>query len=553
MIIKSINRTYGYKGLPDGFHVDFDDEVTYVVGDNFKTKSTILGVPLWVITGYNMAGSNQENVADDKRSNIDKVIAEISFVDNDGELHTLMRKKGKSTSIILDGVNVTKEIMAKFYKDIQFFLCCYNPYRFNSLSNKDQQEILLRLLPSISSEDAFNMISEDEQQIIERPIPDNKGYSKSRRADIKDLKYEIERYEGQIDAMIPTIMMSEEEKKEFTKQDRLDFLEAEYEKLLNGSANVTNIEEIQRRIKRFEEMIKQILEVDLAEAKNKKKELENKLSNKHVCYYCKQEIKNEVMIRNIEQLDRKELEKLKNTIDKKKAEAKDYLKTMNSLKETYNSLNNEETLKKLSDKQGIKNEIDTLRQEKNEILNFNQTVEMKKQTINNAKKQVEQLKEKIEQCKNKIELYEKQIKISDKMRVKIIEEQLKGTENLLKNVSIQFFTFDESSQELKEDYKLLYKGREYSKLSQSEKMRADFEISNFINKKSGINAPTFIDDTERIREIKIADDIQVVMALYIKYSELEVLYEYNDVLRKKKESIEQQLMQDQEFVYLNAA
>ena len=81
MIIKSINNTYGYKGLPDGFHIEFDDEVTYVVGDNFKTKSTILGVPLWVFTGYNMAGSNQEELADDRRNNLRYVMAEISFVD----------------------------------------------------------------------------------------------------------------------------------------------------------------------------------------------------------------------------------------------------------------------------------------------------------------------------------------------------------------------------------------------------------------------------------------------------------------------------------------
>lgn len=194
-----------------------------------------------------------------------------------------------------------------------------------------------------------------------------------------------------------------------------------------------------------------------------------------------------------------------------------------------------------------------MKQEKNDIINFNKQVDFKKQAINNAKIQVEELKGKIQECKDNIKLFESQIKISDKMRIKIIEEQLKGTQNLLKDVSIQFFTIDEASSEIKEDYKLLYKGRDYSKLSQSEKMRADFEISNFINKKSGINSPMFIDDTERIREIKIADDVQVIMALYIKYSELDILYEYNDVLRKKKESIDQQLMHDEDFVYLNAA
>ena len=434
MIIKSINKTYGYKGLPDDFHVEFDSEVTYIIGDNFKTKSTILGVPLWVITGYNMEGSNQENVADDKRRDIDTVMAEITFIDNDGEIHNLMRKKGKNSAIILDGVSVTKEYMARFYKDIQFFLCCYNPYRFNTLDNKKQQEILLRLLPSISPRDAFKLVSKEEQQIIEKPIVDNNGYAKAKRAAIKELKYEIQRYEGQIEAMIPTIMMKEEEPREFTNQEKLDFLESEYEKLLQGATAVTNIEEIQRKISNYNEKLKQILKVDLELAKKRKTELEEKLSKKHICYTCKQEIKNETMIKNLEHLDRKELEKLQGNIENKKLEAKRYLKEINNLKELYKNFNNEENLKKLNDKQQIKNEIDKLKQEKSEIISWNKMVQDKKQTINKAKKQIKKWEEEIEKCKNNITLYDKQIKISDKMRIMIVDDQLKATEGLLKKV-----------------------------------------------------------------------------------------------------------------------
>lgn len=553
MIIKSINDTHGYKGLPDGFRVNFDEEATYVVGDNFKTKSTILGVPLWVMTGYNMAGSNKENVADDKRKNIKTVMAEISFVDNDGEIHTLKREKGRNNSLTLDGVSVSREYLSRFYKDIQFFLCSYNPYRFNSLKNEEQKEILLRLLETVSPEEAFNLVSEEERQIIKTPIDDNKGYSKAKRASKTNLKFEIERYEGQIDAIIPTIMMPEDELKVFDKQDRLDFLENEYEKILKGTNELTDLEELKRRMGVLNEEIKKILEVDLANAKVRKKELEEKLSNKHICYSCKQEITNETMIKNIERLDRKELETLKENIEKKMQEAKENLKKIDALKVTYNSLNTEENQKMLKNKDEVKKEIDLLRQEKNEIINFNKNAEIKKQTINNAKKQMEDLNNKIEECKKTMELYDKQIKISDKMRMKIIEKQLQGTTGFLKDVSLQFFEYDASTREIKEDYKLLYKGREYSKLSQSEKMRADFEISTFINKKSGINTAMFIDDTERIRDINIANGIQVIMALYIKYSELAILYGYNDVLKKKKESIEKQLMHDDDFVYLNVA
>lgn len=552
MIIKSINNTYGYKGLPDGFHVKFNDDKTYVVGDNFKTKSTILSVPLWVITGYNMSGSNQENVADDRR-NVGNVMAEITFMDNDGELHTLSRKKGKSSLVLLDGISVSREYLARFYKDVHFFLCSYNPYRFNSLPDIQQQEILLRLLPAISKEDAFNLITEEEQNIIEKPIENNKNYSKGKREEIKNLKFEIERYEGQIDATLPTVIMKEDAVKVFEKQERLDFLENEYEKLLTGCNDLNNIEELKRRIKVLENEIQQILKVDLENAKKRKAQLEEKLSNKHICYSCKQEITNETMIKNIEKIDRKELENLMKKIKDKMSEAKEKLTSMNTLKETYDNLNTEENINMMNNKEEIKKEINLLRQEKNEIDSFNKTIELKRQSIANAKDRINELNEKIEDCKKKMELCDAQIKISDKMRIKIIQEQLKGTEGYLKDVSLQFFTIDAETQKIKEDYKLLYKGRDYSKLSQSEKMRADFEIANFINKKSGINTPMFIDDTERIRDIKISDETQMIMALYIKYSELDVLYEYNDVLKKKKESLERQLMHDDDFVYLNVA
>ena len=63
----------------------------------------------------------------------------------------------------------------------------------------------------------------------------------------------------------------------------------------------------------------------------------------------------------------------------------------------------------------------------------------------------------------------------------------------------------------------------------------------------------FIDDAERIREIKIAEGIQTIVAHYIKYSDLNILYDYNEVLRIKRDSIEKQLDEDQDFVWKNVA
>ena len=58
---------------------------------------------------------------------------------------------------------------------------------------------------------------------------------------------------------------------------------------------------------------------------------------------------------------------------------------------------------------------------------------------------------------------------------------------------------------------------------------ADFEISNLINELSGIHSPIFVDDAESIRDVNIKTNNQVVVAIFIKYSELKVLYDYYNV------------------------
>lgn len=84
MIIKSINNVIGYKGLPDGLKIDFDEKLTYIIGDNAKTKSTILEVPFYTLTGYNLTGSDRDHFKDINRPNLRNIITDITIIDNEG-------------------------------------------------------------------------------------------------------------------------------------------------------------------------------------------------------------------------------------------------------------------------------------------------------------------------------------------------------------------------------------------------------------------------------------------------------------------------------------
>ena len=449
MIIKSIDDTRGYKGLPDGTKVVFNEKITYIIGDNYKTKSTILSVPLWVMTGYSLNEGNQEDVSDDNRPNLRNVTAQITIIDNEGEEHSIFRSKGKSNYVLLDGIRTTREALSKFYKDIQFFLCAYNPYRFRSMKKDEQKELLLRLLPNIEKEEIFSLLSEEEQEILAEPILDAKEYNKEKRAKIKEIEFEIKRNEGIKESNLLTALKVEEKEKTFDKQMELLDLEAQYENLLKGGIGAFNLEDIKRKIKLLEEKLSKILKEDLVNAKEKKKKIEEKINNvssvNSECPVCKQKIVNEALRKALERQYNKELETLDASIEKLKQEAKDYLAEMNSKKALFNKLNTSENKEKLENITTLKEKIENLKEEKLEIEIYNQKVEAKRKEIRNAKLQIEKVEDAIKTLSHTKELYEKQIVVAKKFRKLKIERQVKLIRNLLDKVTIDFYKVDTST------------------------------------------------------------------------------------------------------------
>ena len=449
MIIKSIDDTRGYKGLPDGTKVVFNEKITYIIGDNYKTKSTILSVPLWVMTGYSLNEGNQEDVSDDNRPNLRNVTAQITIIDNDGEEHSIFRSKGKSNYVLLDGIRTTREALSKFYKDIQFFLCAYNPYRFRSMKKDEQKELLLRLLPNIEKEEIFGLLTEEEQEILAEPILDAKEYNKEKRAKIKEIEFEIKRNEGIKESNLLTALKVEEKDKTFDKEMELLDLEAQYENLLKGGIGAFNLEDIKRKIKLLEEKLSKILKEDLVNAKEKKNKIQEKINNvssvNSECPVCKQKIVNEALRKVLERQYNKELETLETSIEKLKQEAKGYLAEMNSKKALFNKLNTSENKEKLENITTLKEKIESLKEEKLEIELYNQKVEAKRKEIRNAKLQIEKVEDAIKTLTQTKELYENQIVVAKKFRKLKIERQVKLIRNLLDKVTIDFYKVDTST------------------------------------------------------------------------------------------------------------
>lgn len=544
MFIKNIFNVKNYKGLEDGFKVEFD-EITYIVGDNAKNKTTIGSLPLWILTGYNIYGSNKEQVANDSNITGQNTIASMTIIDNQGSEHVITRCKGKDNFVMLDGIRTTQEILTRFYKDVHAFICSYYPNYFRSMDLAKQRELLLRILPAVSSEDAFKLLEKEEQEILEHPIADIKGFCKSKRTEIKEITSELDKLAGSKNMLINIAIQKEDNLKKFEKQSELDNLEKEYEKLIENTDNIVTLEEIEKDINRLDSKISNNIKIELQELqKRQKKELEN-LDNvtsvTSTCPTCKQEIKNENLIKALKITYKKNINTIAEKIEFLKKETQELIDRKKQQIEKYRVLKTPQMQEKAKMRDEIKTKIDILQKEKSEIDLFNKEVELKHNEIVNAKKKIEEFDNLSKEMAETIDRYNSQLKIATRLNLLIIQEQMKKVNRYLKNVTIEFSSVNEETGEIMDVYEVKYKGRKYEKLSKSYKLRADIEIATLINKVTGINTPMFIDDVESITEIDTTNNIQTIMAIVIKFNDLEVLYDYSDVLTRERDSINKKI------------
>ena len=551
MFIKNIFNVINYKGLENGFKVDFDD-ITYIVGDNAKNKTTIGSLPLWILTGYNIYGSNKEQVANDSIITSQNTVASMTIIDNEGSEHVITRCKGKDNFVMLDGIRTSQEILTRFYKDVHAFICSYYPNYFRSMDLAKQRELLLRILPAISSEDAFKLLEKEEQEILEQPIADIKGFCKSKRAEIKALNSELDKIAGSKNMLINTAIQKEENLKVFEKQKQLDNLEE-----IENTDNIVTIEEIEKDINKLDNKISNNIKIELCELQTRqKKELEN-LDNvtsvTSTCPTCKQEIKNESLIKALKITYKKNINTIAEKIESLKKETQELMDKKKNKIEKYKVLKTPQMQEKTKIRDEIKQKIDILQKERSEIDLFNKEVELKHNEILNAKKQIEEFDKLSKEMSETIDKYNNQLKIATRLNLLMIKEQMKKVDGYLKNVTIEFSHINEETGEIMDVYEIKYNGRKYEKLSKSYKIRADIEIATLINKITGINTPMFIDDVESITKIDTTNNIQTIMAIVIKYNDLEILYDYAEVLKRERDSINKKIEESNNFLLQNVA
>lgn len=543
MYLKSINNVEGYKDLPDGFSAEFDENKTYIVGANFQRKTTVGSLFNWCLTGTNLIGKEKENVANDTKKT-KNVIVDITFVDNLGIEHQLVREKGKEIYLTLDGNEVKQDELAQFYKNKDVFLVAHNPYYFWTLEPKQQKDLIRNILPNIEPNEAFELLEEGDQKIIKEPIENLSKYTNDRNAEIDSLEKEYNKNTGRIETLKSIALEQEGDLLEFEKEQELQDSIKRYEEISMSFENYT-LEGVKASIDGLNRRLEEIIKSDLAKvskqydtANNKLKEVDNEQS---ICPSCKQEIKDDEIKKHLKYMFEKEMDDLQEKADKLKERAIELNNTKRQKEVLYNKLNTLDAQELQREKEKLKEQIDVLSREKENILHHNQQVNIKSKTIKDAKELLITCEETQKEILEQLELNRVQRKIADKLKILIIETQKEKIRKYLNKVDIEFSKFVKTTGEVAECCNIQYEGRDFKKLSKSQQARACLEISNVFNKISGINAPIFFDDAESTTDIQEIPGTQMIISLVIKYNSLEILYDYEDVLDRKQKSIEREI------------
>lgn len=158
----------------------------------------------------------------------------------------------------------------------------------------------------------------------------------------------------------------------------------------------------------------------------------------------------------------------------------------------------------------INQRISELEKEQKEVMNFNAEIDAAIKHNEKLVKDQEINADNIRNSKNKIEQLKLAIDAAKQYNSIKLKKQSSQIKPYLDKVEIQFEKLTKEG-ELKDDFKIVYEGKEFNKLSTSEKIKSGLEIANLLMNMQNLHFPIFIDDAESINVIPELDT-QMIMA-----------------------------------------
>lgn len=521
-------KTIGFRKFENEFETELFD-ITSITGGNAKGKTNILYAIVWGFLGCNLTGDDKVYIGN---KNADNCYVELHFIDNRGINHTLKRLKNKYNNkknlLLLDEKNISQEDLTSYYSDKKLFLSIVNSNYFISRSTADQKALLDKYLPEIDINEIYNKLDDEDKSILEgcprnviqyiQELNDNKKIYEDK---IKNLQGKIAYAENYISEKLDSSKTFDKQEELSLAMQELSFLKSD-QKVEARKRQQKIVDNLNSQIITYQNQI-DILNTNMIDGKKTYISIKNEPVS--YCPMCKQKLSDEGRLVTIKNMK----DSLENEYSKKiklETELQELKRNLAVEKCKLYALGNENLDEQNNRIKELEDQIKLLEQEKSEIDQYNTSINIKKENIQKAKDDIQIFKKNIDDLYYNIDSTKKAKDVAQKLLINYIEAKMQFATKHLKNVNIKYYTILKDSGEIKQDFIITYKGNDFKNLSRSETIATSLEVSNMLNKISGVKLPLFIDDSESCADYDFIEDFsndnQIFIAKVEKGKSLEI-------------------------------
>lgn len=554
----------GFKGYEKEVVYNFSGNKTTISGPNGIGKTTVAEGICWCLYGCNLMGNDKvDALLLNNNSTEMQVEVEISIED---VLYKISRSRKKTISVKLDDKKTTQKALDELIPPKELFLSIFNPKYFLNLTPGKARARLISMLPKIdplkileryNAWDKMPIISKYQGDInngikeLTRKIKDandNLNIKIGERNTYVQLKEEIEHKNKDMDIQV---FISDDEIALIEKLE--DKIRAERSKKYVGVSSKELELKLQILNNKYREVsseqftsdnINSIneMELELATMRGQYKILLQNLNEAKKlgcnCNSCGQSIAEEFKLTQISSIE--------NQIENIKLAANEYKKSIDIIKgmdidrQAEFDKNKKERLIDISEeinsvKVEIQNLDDTNRQgekcfieaqemalgeliiqldglnaKRQAALSIKAEVDINNTNLNKYRDMLIKVEENIEELKLSINDLTKEKSVLVNYNSNYVNFIAEIFETVLTDTKIHIHKINKETGEIKEDFFVTYKDKEYSLLSNSERIKVGLELSNMFNVLLNKQYPTVVDDSESILELPIINTQMIV-------------------------------------------
>ena len=533
---------------------------TQISGKNRAGKTSLCHAVSYALFGVTALGD--QNIGRIMNDQGEKVEVTLQIVDQDGVRHEICRRRVRGTvTVLYNGTKARQEDIASLFGDKETFLSLFCPGYFITSMRENSREFLLKNLPAVENSEVFRQLSDVDRGCLENEtfaspevfIKDLRERNRALEKEIVFLDGKLEHLREELssqtkDLSVLRIELEEKQKQYQTYTDR-QFDSIEQDELL---AERTLLEESLEKSgysqteQDFAEVREQIaaekehrflspytarlssLRSEILALRDRLTEVSSQLRQYSIggtCPCCGSVI-TESMLAFMQKDLLHQIEQIKETGHRKKQQFEQLRQQEASEKEKFER-DREERLSHLTAKYM---EIQKMRHQHSgydaitrisqidELLRMGSlteseytemcalSAEIKELDARIRAKQENDPASAIEEQKHKRSGYEAEIQKNRNMIFALGEFTAKRSElafSRLKmpNIRIQLYELIRSTGELKNVFRLLWRGREYQTLSTSEQILAGVETCWMLRRILDLDYPVYIDNTESIQGI----------------------------------------------------